>query len=73
MVHIIMGLLTLLLLLFHFLRNWEEYKDRFGDTGVKVLATFGMIAGPLVYPITLIALALLLLLKIKSAGDAQSS
>ena len=74
MIHVIMGIFTLLILLFHFLKNWEEYKAKFGDTGVKVLATFGMIAGPLVYPVTLIALALLLLLKIKGGTtDAQNS
>ncbi len=63
--HIIMGIITLILLIFHLLKNWDEYRGKFGDTGVKVLATFVCLAGPVVYPLSLAALALMFLFKVK--------
>ena len=63
--HIIMGVITLILLLFHMLKNWDAYREKFGDTGVKVLATFVCLAGPVVYPLSLAALGIMFLFKVK--------
>lgn len=71
--HIIMGILTLILLIFHLLKNWDDYRVKFGDTGVKVLATFVCLAGPVVYPITLAAMGIMFLFKVKGNTPTPSA
>lgn len=68
-----MGILTLILLIFHLLKNWDDYRVKFGDTGVKVLATFVCLAGPVVYPITLAAMGIMFLFKVKGNTPTPSA
>ncbi len=63
--YIIMAIVTMFILLFHFLSAFEGYKDKFGDTGVWILVTLGFTVGLIAWPITIIALVLKLLMKVK--------
>ena len=72
--YIVMALITLLILLIHFLSTWEQYKAQFGETGVWVLATLGFTVGLAVWPLTLVVLVLRLLMKVKGTpGNATNS
>lgn len=64
-VYILFGLITLLILLFHFLSSWDVYKAKFGETGVVMIATLAFTVGLIAWPLTLVLLSLRLLLKVK--------
>lgn len=63
----IMALITLVLLIFHFMQdtNWAWYESIFGDN-TKVVAIGVLIVGTLAWPIALIYLGARMVLKSKS-------
>ena len=73
--YIIMALVTLVILLFHFLNptNWEEYKGTMGDTGVKIMATIAFTVGLAAWPISLMLLAIRMVIKSKSTTVGTDS
>ena len=72
--YIIMAIVTMFILLFHFLASFETYKAKLGDTGVWVLVTLAFTLGLIVWPATIIALVLKLLMKVKGIpSNAENS
>ena len=63
----IMAIVTLVLLVFHFMSdtNWAWYKGLFGSN-TKVVAVGGIIVGTLVWPVALIYMGARMVLKSKS-------
>ncbi len=72
--YILMAIVTMFILLFHFLASFETYRAKFGDTGVWVLVTLAFTIGLIAWPATIIALVLKLLMKVKGfQNNAENS
>lgn len=72
-IYILLALVTLLILLVHFLSSWDTYKQQLGETGVWVLATLAFTVGLIAWPLTLVLLTLKLLMKVKGTPTSENS
>ena len=63
----IMAVITLVLMVFHFMSetNWNWYKGYFGDY-TKVMAVAGLIVGTIVWPVALIYMGARMVLQSKT-------